>query len=153
MIDDSCKSTDDIAMRDKKSMVYDSEIFDSEGNDGKKILQTSRITFKFHTKEFILKKKRQSKARGEKHRLAEDESSQISKKKIRLESKIQEEQPIKAVVASTEIQNNDDQPIVIVNVKTELISENEKIVQPGDFSHFWNSLRFLFLFSREFSRF
>ena len=123
MIDDSCKSTDDKVMQNKKSVVYDSEIFDSEGNDQKKIYQTTKIMSKFNKKEFILKKKRKMKSRREKRRLTEDGSSQSSKK-IKLESTIQEEQTMKPEVSSIEIRNNDDQPVVIVNEKSEFIPEN-----------------------------
>ncbi len=117
MIVDSAESEDDKSIKMKNPTVFDRNIFDTEENDNIKTHQQPTGTFKFMKKEFILKKKFKTKSRPQKRPLIDEENK--SSKKIKLQSKIQEEQIIKS-----EISFNDTVIGNTISPKTETDSTN-----------------------------
>lgn len=134
MPNDSCKSGDEKAMKNQNPIVFDSEIFDTEGNDGKKSNQPQIFRSKFLSKRFILKKKSKPKALTKK-RLSTDDSNRSSKKP-KLQPIVQEDRIIKSEISSAKI---DEQVLESSDQKEAPIVENNQSVQPGNLpSSPWN---------------
>jgi len=143
---DSSKAEDNKTIKTKNTIVFDSEIFDTEENDNKKINQQQKIRSKFNMKQFILKKK----SRTQKRPLI-DESNRSSKK-IKVQTKINEEQiiktelssnntfienrlPLKVDTTSLKTSKNDDQQSIPMNSEEErTLKKDETIELANSFS-------------------
>jgi hypothetical protein len=122
----------------KKSIIFDSEIFDTEENDHQK----QKIITKFNKKDFILKKKSNIKSQLQKRQLIDEGDK--SSKKIKLQSKINEEQienvissKIDTIVSSIKISKNDDQPM----------NSKDETMKLGNFFFLFTRMNFLFFYS------
>jgi hypothetical protein len=72
--------------KDDKSIVFNSEIFDTEENDTKKIKQQQIIKSKFNKNKFILKKKSKTKILPQKRSSIDEPNRSLKKIKITEES-------------------------------------------------------------------